>query len=221
MVRRFARIGAIVAVGTFVALGSSIARAQESRHLTVAGAMEYTRITDDESFLGAGLGAAGALGWRFTDATSLEVEVGRTHHVRDLNLFAVVHDAQGHVEPIPYTQRWEGTATFYIASIAHAFGSSSVRPVVWGGGGLMTHGGTRRGPVVTPQVPAGFSLQTGDAVTTRGQSSQALAIDGGVGLEIRVAPRVTVRPFAGLRLANTGNFGPKYLVRTGVRVGFQ
>jgi hypothetical protein len=217
-VGRFAGIGMVIA---FVALGPSVTRAQESRRLAVAGAVEYARITDDESFLGSGLGAAGTLGWRFTDATSLEVEVGRTRHVRDLHLFAVVHDAQGRFEPIPYTQRWQGTATFYLASIAHTFGTGSVRPVVWGGGGLMTHGGTLRGPVVAPQVPAGFTLQPGEGVTTRGQSSQALAVDGGVGVEIQVTPRVTVRPFAGLRLANTGNFGPKYLVRTGVRVGFQ
>jgi hypothetical protein len=195
--------------------------AQSSGRLLAAGAVGYERITDDESFLGSGIGASGSVGWRFTDATSLEVEAGRTRHRRDLGLFAVVRDAQGRTDAIPYTQRWEGTATFVVASVAHAFGSGSVRPVVWGGGGVMTHGGTVRGPVVAPQVPPGFSLQPGDADTRRGSRSNGLVADGGVGVDVRVAPRVTLRPFAGLRLTSTDNVGPKYVVRTGVRVGFQ
>ena len=126
---------------------------QTSGRLLAAGSIDYERITDDESFLGSGLGASGSVGWRFTDATSLEVEAGRTRHRRDLGLFAVARDGQGRIEAIPYTQRWEGTATFVVASVAHTFGSGSVRPVLWGGGGVMTHGGTVRGPVIAPQVP--------------------------------------------------------------------
>ena len=92
--------------------------------------------------------------------------------------------------------------------------------MVWGGAGWMSHGGTRRGPVVAPQVPPGFTLQPGDAETRQGASSKAAVADGGVGVELRVAPRITVRPFAGFRLANTGDGGPKYVIRTGVRIGF-
>jgi hypothetical protein len=195
--------------------------AQPNRRLLAGGSIEYARITDDESFLGSGLGAAGTVGWRFTDATSLEVEAGRTRHRRDLGLFAVARDAQGRLDALPYTQRWEGTATFVVASVAHAFGSGSVRPVVWGGGGFMRHGGTVRGPVVAPQVPAGFSLQPGDAETRRDGKSHGMVADGGFGVDVRVAPRITLRPFAGLRLTNTDNVGPKYVVRTGIRVGFQ
>lgn len=216
--KRLARLAAVIAA---VAGVPALASAQPAGRFSVAGGVDYARITDDESFLGSGLGVAGTVGWRFTDATSLEVEVGRTRHVRDLDFFAVVHDARGNVDAIPYTQRWQGTATFAIASVAHTFGSGSIRPVVWGGGGLMTHGGTLRGPVVAPQVPPGFTLQPGDAGTAKGGPSHALAIDGGVGVDVRVAPRVMLRPFAGLRLANTGGVGPKYVIRTGVRVGFQ
>lgn len=212
------RLAAAIAA---MALIPGAASAQTPGRWSVAGTLDYARITDDESFLGSGVGAAGTLGWRLSDRTSLELEVGRTRHVRDLDLYAVVHDAQGRPEPIPYTQRWQGTATFAIASIARRFGSGPVRPVVWGGAGMMTHGGTLRGPVAAPQVPPGFTLQPGDADTRRGASSNALTVDGGAGVDIRVASRVTLRPFAGLRLANTGNFGPKYVVRTGVRVGFQ
>jgi hypothetical protein len=204
-----------------IGLIPTTARAQSNSRFTIGGVVDYARITDDESFLGSGVGAAGSFGWRFTDATSLEVEVGRTRHVRDLNLYAVAHDAQGRPEAFPYTQRWQGTSTFVVASVAHAFGSGSVRPVVWGGGGFMTDGGTERGPVIVPQIPAGFTLQPGDLETHRGASSHALTADGGIGVDVRVAPRVTLRPFAGVRLANTANVGPKYVVRTGVRIGFQ
>lgn len=215
------RFRLFAAAAALIAAVPAVASAQPAGRFSVAGTVDYARITDDESFLGSGIGVAGTAGWRFTDATSLEVEIGRMRHVRDLDLFAVVHDARGNVDAIPYTQRWRGTATFAIASVAHTFGSGSIRPVVWGGGGWMTHGGTVRGPVALPQIPPGFTLQPGDADTTRGASSHALTIDGGVGVDIRVAPRVTLRPFAGLRLANTGNFGPKYVMRSGVRVGFQ
>jgi hypothetical protein len=156
-----------------------------------------------------------------TDATSLEVEAGRTRHRRDFDRFAIVRDAQGRTDAVPFTHRWEGTATFVVASVAHAFGSGPVRPVLWGGGGLMRHGGTRRGPVVAPQVPPGFVLQPGDADTRQGARSHGLVADGGFGVDVRVAPRVTLRPFAGLRLTNTDNAGPKYVLRTGLRVGFQ
>ena len=218
MTRFTARVGlAVLAIALIPEAGD----AQTPWRWAVAGTLDYARITDDESFLGSGLGGAATLGWRLTGATGLEVEVGRTRHVRNLGFYAVAHDARGRPEAIPYTQRWQGTATFAIAAITHSFGAGAVRPVVWGGGGLMTHGGTVRGPVVLPQVPAGFTLQPGEAETRRGSSSRALALDGGFGVDVRVAPRVTLRPFAGLRLANTGNVGPKYVVRTGIRVGFQ
>lgn len=204
-----------------VAVMPAMAGAQPTGRIGLAGTIDYARMTDDESLLGSGIGAAGSVRWRITGATGLEVEVGRTRHVRDLNLFAVAHDAQGRFEPVPYTARWEGTATFLVASVAHSFGAGRARPVLWGGGGFMSHGGTRRGPVAAPQPPPGFSLQPGDAQTRQGADSKALLADGGFGIDVRVAPRITVRPFAGLRLTSAGQIGPKYIVRTGVRIGFQ
>lgn len=196
------------------------AGAQDARKLSITGAIDYTRITDDESFLGAGLGGAGGIQWRLTDATAVEVEIGRARHVRDLGSFAVAQDAQGRLTPIPYTRRWQGTATFVIASISHAFGAGRAQPVIWGGGGLMSHGGTRRGPVVAPQVPAGYTLQPGELDTVEGRSTTALTFDGGTGLDVRIAEKIAVRPFVGLRFSRTGNFGPKYIIRSGVRIGF-
>lgn len=214
------RTGIAAALIAF-ALVPGVARAQTGSRFAFAGTLDYARIMDDDSFLGSGIGAAGTLGWRLTDATSLEIEVGRTRHVRDLALHAVVRDAQGRFDGVPYTQRWQGTSTFVLASVGHAFGSGSVRPVIWGGGGWMTDGGTQRGPVALPQVPPGYSLEPGQLDSVRGARATALALDGGAGVDVRVTPRVTVRPFAGLRLAHTGNFGPKYVFRTGVRVGFR
>jgi hypothetical protein len=211
----------VAAAVVTIALAPRPGFAQSPGRLLAAGSIDYERITDDESFLGAGIGASGSVGWRFSDATSLEVEAGRTRHRRDLGLHAIVRDAQGRIEALPYTQRWEGTATFVVASVSHAFGSGSIRPVAWGGGGVMTHGGTVRGPVTVPQVPPGFTLQPGDADTRRGSKSNGLVADGGFGVDVRVAPRVTLRPFAGLRLTSADGVGPKYVVRTGVRVGFQ
>ena len=211
--------GLAAAIGMLACVPASVDAQPASRFL-VGGTVDYARITDDESFLGSGVGVAGMAGWRFTDATSLEVEVGETWHVRDLDFFAVVRDARGTVNAIPYTQRWEGSAMFAIASLAYKFGAGAIRPVVWGGGGVMVHDGTVRGPLVPPQIPPGFTLQPGDAVTTRGERSRALTIDGGVGLDVRVASRLTLRPFAGLRLTNTDSVGPKYVARMGVRVGF-
>ena len=211
----------IAAAVVTIALLPRAGYAQDAARLSVGGTIEYARITDDESFLGAGIGGAANVGWRLTDATAVEIEAGRTRHVRDLGLFAVAHDAQGRIEPIPYTRRWEGAATFVVATVAHTFGSGAVRPVVWGGGGLMSHGGTLRGPAAALQAPPGFTLQPGDAETRRGARSRAGTIDGGVGFDVRVAPRVTLRPFAGLRLVSTGNVGPKYVVRTGLRVALR
>ena len=215
------RIAIIAAAIAAVTLVPGVGYAQSAGRFSVGAALEYARITEDDGYLGAGFGGAGHVGWWMTDATALEIEAGRTRHVRDLGLFAVARDAQGRLEAVPFTERWEGTATFVVASVAHTFGAGPVRPVLWGGGGVMRHGGTTRGPLVAPQAPPGFSLQPGDGETRRGASSSGLVVDGGFGFDLHVAPRLTLRPFAGLRLVNTGNVGPKYIVRSGVRVGFQ
>ena len=215
------RIAIVLSVMGLAAAMAQTARAQGPGRIGVGGTIDYARMTDDESLLGDGFGGAASVRWRFTEATALELEVGRTRHRRDFDTFAVAQDAQGRIQPIAYTRRWEGTATFVIASVAHTFGSGSVRPVLWGGGGLMFDGGTRRGPVVAPQPPPGFSLEPLGFATEQGASSKALVADGGAGVEVRVASRVTVRPFAGLRLTSAEQVGPKYIVRTGVRIGFQ
>jgi hypothetical protein len=206
----------------FVLLSLPAAALAQSRRGPVAVAdVEYARITEDDGYLGAGVGAGGGVQFHLTGATSVGVEIARTHHVRDLGFRAVAYDASGRIDAFPYTVRWQGTATWLLGRVSHAFGSAAVRPLVWGGGGMMWHGGTSIGPLTTPQVPTGFVLQPGSLETHRGASSTAFALDGGLGVEIRASHRLTLSPFAGLRLANTGNFGPKYILRTGVRVGFK
>jgi hypothetical protein len=212
---------ALIVIALVIAGQPSAVSAQSDGRLSVVGAIEYARITEDDSYLGAGFGAMGGLQYHLTEATSAGVEISRERHVRDFGLFAVAHDAAGRAEVFPYTRRWEGAATFVLGVVSHAFGSARARPVMWIGGGLMSHGGTTRGPLAPPQIPPGFTLQPGAVETTRGRSATAVAADGGVGLEVRVPGRLTVGPFAGLRLVHTGNFGPKYIVRGGVRIAFR
>jgi hypothetical protein len=43
-------------------------------------------------------------------------------------------------------------------------------------------------------------------------------MDGGAGVDIDLGDRLVLRPFAGLRLVDTGNVGPKYILRGGARI---
>jgi hypothetical protein len=184
----------------------------------VTGSAEYARITEDDGFLGAGPGVSGGVEFALTDATTIGVDGGMTRHIRDLGFHAIAFDADGRPVPLAYTLRWEGTARFVMLTVAHAFGTTSIRPVVWSGAGWMSHGGTSSRPLTMPQVPPGYILQDDPGVARQGRGVTAFAFEGGGGIDVEVTPRVTVRPFAALRLANTGNVGPKYIIRSGARV---
>lgn len=214
------RMPILIAAWTMMLAAPPSLLAQASR-LSAVGTLEYAHITEDEGFLGAGLGAGGGLELHLTDATSLAVEVSREHHVRDLDFFAVARNADDHPVPLPYVERWEGTATFLLAVVSRTFGSGRARPAVWGGGGLMTHAGTLRGPHTLPEVPPGVTLDSFDAGQRQGQPAKALAMDGGFGVDVRTAGPLTVRPFVGFRLVTTGGVGPKYIFRSGARVAFR
>lgn len=164
--------------------------AQPGGRISVVGGIEYAHITEDDGFLGKGLGGSAGIALHLTPATSLEVEVGWERHRRDLGFHAVAFDETGRVDAFPYTARWEGTATFVLGLVSHTFGAARVRPVVWGGGGLMHHGGTSRGPLTLPDIPPGYTLQQDELRAGRGRSSDALAIDGGAGVEIELTDRV-------------------------------
>jgi hypothetical protein len=195
----------------------AVSFAQDGRW-RAAGAVEYAHITEDDGFLGSGPGVSGAVEVRLTGATAVGLEVGAMRHVRDLSFHAVALDPDGRIEAFPYTERWEGTATFVVATVSHAFTSARVRPVLWGGAGVMWHGGTSRGPLTMPAIPPGYTLQGDVGVTREGRSSSGAAVDGGAGVDIDVVDRMAVRPYVGLRLVNTENVGPKYIVRVGARV---
>src|SRR6476659_3703896 len=111
-----------MAVASFVLLAAPAAWAQSRPAPSIVGEIEYARITEDDGFLGSGVGAGGGVRFHLTDATSLGVDLSRTHHVRDLGLYAVGFDASGRSEAFPYTQRWEGTATWLLGTLSHAFG---------------------------------------------------------------------------------------------------
>jgi hypothetical protein len=194
----------------------AVSLAQDGRW-RAGGTVEFAHITEDDGFLGSGPGVSGAVEVRLTDATAVGLEIGAMHHVRDLGFHAVAFDPDGRIEAFPYTERWEGTATFVMATVSHAFGSARARPVVWGGAGVMWHGGTSRGPLTMPAIPPGYTLQGDVGVTREGRSSSGAAVDGGAGVDIDVMERMAVRPFFGLRLVNTENVGPKYIIRVGAR----
>lgn len=209
-------VGALLIGG----LPSALA-AQPGGSVSIVGAIEHARITEDDSYLGSGFGGMGGVRYHLTKATSVGVEISQERHVRDFGSFAVAHDAGGRSEAVPYTRRWKGAATFVLGVVSHKFGAARARPVMWIGGGMMAHGGTSRGPLDPPQAPPGFTLQPGDLETTRGRSAIAAAVDGGLGIDVRLVNRVGAGPFVGLRLVNTGNFGPKYIVRSGVWIAFR
>jgi hypothetical protein len=192
-------------------------RAQDGRW-RAAGAVEYAHITEDDGFLGSGPGVSGTVEFRLTGATDVGLEVGAMHHIRDLGFHAVAFAPDGRIEAFPYTERWEGTATFVVATVSHAFGTARARPVVWGGAGVMWQGGTSRGPLTLPAIPPGYTLQGDVGVTRKGRSSSGAAVDGGAGVDIDLVKHMAVRPFFGLRLVNTENVGPKYIIRLGGRV---
>jgi hypothetical protein len=133
----------------------------------------------------------------------------------------VAFDGAGRPVPLPYIERWEGTSTFIMGHIARRFGSARFRPVAWGGAGLMSDGGTRRGPVDLPEVPPGHILQPGDAATRAGRSVIAFTYEGGYGVDIPLRRRLTLRPFVAVRLANTSSVGPKYIIHSGGRLAFR
>lgn len=200
-------------------LGSATASLAQDAQWRVAGGLEYAHVTGDDGYLGAGPGVSGGVEFALTEAFTIGVEGGVARHRRDLDFYAIAFDADGRLLPLPYTERWEGTARFVMLTVAHAWGATSIRPVVLASAGMMSHGGTSGRPLTTPQVPPGYTLQhDGGVVTRRGRHVTAFAFEGGGGVDIDVAPRVTLRPFAALRLTGTGNVGPKYIIRSGARV---
>jgi hypothetical protein len=215
---RRACVCALILVG---ALLPQAALAQSRSPLSIVGGPEYAHITEDEGFLGAGFGGVFGLQFHLNRQTAVEIEVTRDHHVRDLDFFAVAHDPQGRPVPLPYTERWKGNATFVLGLISHRFGTSRAPLVVWGGGGIMTHSGTTRGPLTLPDVPPNYTIVSADLQTRQGRRVNAMTGDGGAGVDVRLGERLTLRPFAGVRLTMAGGAGPKYIMRGGARLAFR
>jgi hypothetical protein len=118
-----------------------------------------------------------------------------------------------------------------MGTVTRAFGDSRVRPMIWGGGGLLRHPGTMSSAtdfspagepfILPPWLPAPeaeLAPDFGARLQSRGPGVTAAAIESGVGAAVSATDHLVVRPYATLRLANTGNYGPKYIIRSGVRV---
>ncbi|MCC7007533.1 MAG: hypothetical protein IT184_01830 [Acidobacteria bacterium] len=214
------RIGAVFCAVLLPTLATAQSR---DGKLALAGELQWAHITEDEGFLGAGPGGAIGIEYHATASLALGVIVEGVRHVRDLDAAAVAVDPAGRLVPLPYTVRWKGTATFVMTRLSRSFGVAdrTARPLVWGSLGLMRHGGTTRGPIALPNVPAGYSLQPGDLATTEGRSSLASAFEGGGGVSLHVSDGWTLQPFGAFRFVMTGNAGPKYIFRTGVVVALR
>jgi hypothetical protein len=186
--------------------------------LGLGSGIDYAHITEDDAFLGDGLGWTARVEWRLTRNTALEFELSRERHLREGEAGTGFLQPDGSFVPYFFRWRWEGTATFLMGTVTRAFGDSRVRPMIWGGGGLLHHPGTVYSTTGLSQLPPETELPPGFEESRQGRGVTAAAIEGGAGAGVRTGDYLVVRPYAALRLANTGNYGPKYIIRSGVRV---
>jgi hypothetical protein len=206
-----AAIGADIIILLSLAVSAS-AQSTIGRWGAFAG-VEVAHSTEDEGFLGAGPGVYGGVSYRLARNTSLAMEIGTERHVRDFRFLTAV---PGQIQPVPFDVRWAGSAVFLVANVQHGFGATRARPFVFGGGGLMHDAGTTRRIVDRSEVPASVTLPP----HFDSPSATVSVIDGGGGVEIRIRDRLRLEPFAGIRLASSGETGPKYIVRYGLTVAF-
>lgn len=211
------RVRALLTAAVCVLAAPQALLAEPTGRLSVVGTVEYARMED---YVGGWLGGSGGMQFHLTDAISLEIEIGGVRNSRNHGrLFVAAYDAEGRNQTLalPYTERQENSVTFVLALVSRSFGSRRARPVIWGGGGVMSLGRSTQ-LLTSPQVPAGFTLQPGQAETHRSRANAA-AIEGGVGVDVRLVDRFTFRPFVGLSMASNRNFIGPVFIRGGARIG--
>lgn len=189
---------------------------QVEHRLGVTGSLEFAHTTADDGFLGSGAGWSAGLDVRLTPTTSVAVDAGAERHVREFRFGTAVTLPDGSLVPHFLRSRSDGTAMFLMTRLVHAFGRAAVRPVIWAGVGVMRAPGTRHRITNESPLPPGTSLPPGFVADDRGPAVTAGVSEGGGGLEIAWRAGWTVTPYAALRLAGTGNVGPKYILRTGL-----
>jgi opacity protein-like surface antigen len=152
-------------ISMFVLLAAAHTAAQSPRHRgEVFGGIGAARMGGDEGSLGKGPHALGGVGVRFAPRLSLEVDVTRTQHERDI--------AGGPLK---------GTATGVFGSGVYHFSERRTQVFVMGGVGLLRS-----------EIVHTYSL--GGTTTTVRSDDNDFAWGGGGGVKIFVTPRFSVRP---------------------------
>lgn len=211
------RVRALLIAAACVLAEPQVLHAQPTGRLSVLGTVEYAGVTD---YVGGWLGGSGGMQLHLTDASSLEIEIGGVRNSRDHGrLFLAAYDAEGRNQTLvaPYIERENNSLAFVLALILRSFGSRRARPVLWGGGGVISLDRSTQ-LLTSPQVPAGLTLQPGQAEAHRSRG-YAAAIEGGVGVDVRLVDRITVRPFVGLGVATGGSLLGPAIIRGGARIG--
>ena len=143
--------------------GQAVAQTRPYRGEVFAGA-GGARVGGDEGSLGSGPCIVVGLGFRFTTRASVELDLLRAQHDRDI--------AGGPLE---------GTATGVFGEIVYHFSEGRVQVFVVGSAGLLNSKTTHR-------YPAG-----GSAIVFRSHNND-LAWGGGGGVKIFLAPHLSLRP---------------------------
>ncbi len=207
-------VGAALVASGLLFAGAQPAQAQDRSRVGFFGGLEFAHITEDEGLLGTGPGVRGGLTIRLSPSTMVEFEIGAERHIRNFVFYG--SPTVPTFAPVPYEVRWSGTAGFGVARLTHAFGRRAVRPIAWGGAGVMHQAGTRH--EITDDgglpFPDAERRSVSPAVT-------AFVLDGGGGVDVAVGREWRVRPYAGMRLAFTGGYGPRYILRTGADIGWR
>jgi len=179
--------------------------------VSVFGSLGYNGQWDDESRLGQAIGVNGGVGYRLSKRIWIEGMVTRLEHRRDLLFYAVTHDSAGSPMATPAPATLTGSATYLLGQVRLLFSTSRVQPYVAGAFGVMHYSGNGWGAVFPP-VPGQPTGPSGVSVTTP-------AMGGTGGVDVVVNRRVTIGPYFGLLISNTGETGTKSALHGGVRIG--
>jgi hypothetical protein len=196
--RQLTGLGIIVGLWA-LAVAPAQAQPPAPRSYVLAGAGAGS-LADDEGGLGSGPAFGGAIGWRLSDAVSLEGAVSRLRHER------------------PGSLAWRGTPVVAVARVLRMWGArpSRTRAFAGGGVGYIHYTGTRTDTIV--------DARGASRLVDEGWRVQGLAVEGGGGIWLHVTGRIVIRPEAWLTLARPRRRGvapepPYFMPRAMVSAG--